>query len=274
MIENKYPLVLVSGLAANEHIFQRQIGAFREVIPVAWDEASPADTLEEYADKLAASIADRVGNRPCYVAGLSLGGMLAPMIAQHFETKACILIATIRKPSEFPKRFRAFYFFCRNMPRLIAGGYFIVKHVTRCLMPLVRRFCSPERIIILQQHCDSKSRLFAQHLRMLFTWAFDTKSWRQDFTLDPSERYPFPLYQIHGKRDRVLVCSSTKPDTVIDGGHVLPLYKPDEVNRYIESVMTETEKAEQVPEAGIRDQGSETGDQIAKCGELSSAHGS
>jgi len=241
MIENKYPLVLVSGLAADENIFQRQISAFREVIPVTWAEAHSSDTLEDYADKLAVSIADRVGDRPCYVAGLSLGGMLAPMIAQHFHTKACILIATIRKPSEFPKRFMIFNFLCRNMPRLIAAGYFIVKHTVRCLLPLVRRFCSPERVIILQQHCAGKSRLFSQHLRMLFTWTLDPKSWRHDFTLDPSARYPFPLYQIHGKRDRVLKCDNTKPDCIIDGGHVLPLYKADVVNRFIESVMAETD---------------------------------
>jgi pimeloyl-ACP methyl ester carboxylesterase len=241
MIENKYPLLLVSGLAADEGIFQRQTGAFREVIPVAWVEANLADTLEDYADKLAASIADRVGNRPCYVAGLSLGGMVAPMIAAHFDTKACILIATIRKPSEFPKRFRALHFFCRYMPRLIAGGHFIVKHVARCLMPLARQFCSPERVIILQQHIDCKSRFFAQQLRMLFTWTHDPKTWRHDFTLDPSERYPFPLYQIHGRQDHVLMCNHTTPDKIIDGRHVLTLYKADEVNRFIESVMAETD---------------------------------
>ncbi|MCL2623748.1 MAG: alpha/beta hydrolase [Planctomycetaceae bacterium] len=241
MIDNKYPLVLVSGLAADENIFQRQTCAFREVIAISWGEVQPHDTLEDYADKLAASIADQVGDRPCYVAGLSLGGMMAPMIATHFDTKACILIATIRKPSEFPKCYRPWYFFCRYMPRLIAAGHFLVKHVSRCLMPLARRFCPPERVIILRQHCDGKSRLFAQQLRMLFTWALDPKSWRHDFTLDPSERYPFPLYQIHGRRDRVLMCDHTKPDTIIDGSHVLPLFKADEINRFIESVMAETD---------------------------------
>ena len=241
MIENRYPLVLVSGLAADENIFQRQISAFREVIPVTWVEATSADTLEDYADRLAASIAGRVGNRPCYVAGLSLGGMMAPMIAQHFETKACILIATIRKPSEFPRRYRAFYFFCRHMPRLILCGHFLVKHVARCLMPLARRFRSQERVIILQQLFGCKSRFFAQQLRMMFSWALDPKSWRHDFTLDPSERYPFPLYQIHGRHDHVLMCNHTKPDQIIEGGrHVLPLYKADEVNRFIESVMAVT----------------------------------
>jgi hypothetical protein len=127
------------------------------------------------------------------------------------------------------------------MPQLIAGGYFVAKHVVRCLMPLTRRFCSPERTIILQQHCDCKSRFFAQHLRMLFTWAHDPKSWRHDYTLDPSKRYPFPLYQIHGKQDRVLMCNHTKPDKSINGRHVLTLYKADEVNRFIESVMAETD---------------------------------
>jgi hypothetical protein len=76
---------------------------------------------------------------------------------------------------------------------------------------------------------------------MLFIWALDPKSWRHDFTLDPSERYPFPLFQIHGRQDRVLMCDSTIPDKIIDGRHVLPLFKADEVNRFIESVMVETD---------------------------------
>ena len=241
MIDNKYPLVLVSGLAADENIFQRQTSTFREVIPVSWVDVNPRDTLEDYADKLAASIADRVGDRPCYVAGLSLGGMLAPMIAAHFNTKACILIATIRKPSEFPKRYRTVNIFCRYMPRVIAVGHFIVKHVARCLMPLTQRLRSPERVIILQQLFGCNSWFFAQQLRMMFTWTLDPKTWRHDFTLDPSERYPFPLYQIHGTHDHVLMCNHTTPDKTINGRHVLPLYKADEVNRFIESVMTETD---------------------------------
>jgi hypothetical protein len=75
---------------------------------------------------------------------------------------------------------------------------------------------------------------------MLFTWTLDPKSWRHDFTLDPSERYPLPLYQIHGSHDHVLMCNHTKPDKIIPGGrHVLPLYKADEINRFIESIMAE-----------------------------------
>jgi len=241
LIDNKYPLILVSGLAADERIFQRQACTFREVITVPWVEPNSRDTLEDYADKLAASIAGQVGDRPCYVAGLSLGGMLAPMIAAHFNTKACILIATIRKPSEFPKRYRPGYFFCRYTPRVIAAGHFLVKSVARCLMPLARRLRSPERVIILQQLFGCNSWLFAQQLRMLFTWTLDPKSWRHDFTLDPSERYPFLLYQIHGTHDHVLICSHTTPNMTVNGRHVLPLYKADEVNRFIESVMAETD---------------------------------
>jgi pimeloyl-ACP methyl ester carboxylesterase len=250
MIENEHPLILVSGLAADENIFQRQTNAFRKVVPVRWVEAGPGDTLEDYADKLAASIADQVGDEPCYVAGLSLGGMLAPMIASHFETKACILIATIRKPSEFPKRYRMFYFFCRHMPRFIAGGHFIVKHLARCLMPLARRFRSPERVIILQQLFGCKSRFFARQLRMLFTWTLAPKSWRHDFTRDPAERYSFPIYQIHGSHDHVLMCNHTKPDLIVDGRHVLTLYRADEVNRFIESAMSETGGISRCPPGG------------------------
>ena len=244
MIENKDPLILISGLAADENIFQRQSCAFRNVIPVKWVGVAPTDTLEDYADKLAASVADQVGDRPCYVAGLSLGGMLAPMVAAHFNTKACILIATIRKPSEFPKRYRMFRFFCRHMPRLIAGGHFVVKNIAWCLMPLIRCLHSQERMIIYEQLFGCKSRFFAQQLRMLFTWTLVPKSWRHDFTLDLTERYSFPFYQIHGSRDHVLMCDHTKPDKIVDGRHVLTLYRAEEVNNFIRSVMAETDGLE------------------------------
>ena len=240
MIENKYPLILISGLAADETIFQRQVSAFRKVIPVKWIDVASTDTLEDYADKLAASLVDQVGTGPCYVAGLSLGGMMAPMIASHFNTKACILISTIRKPSEFPKRYRVFKFFCRHCSPIIAGGHFLLKMLVTCTMPIWRRLRSPERIIIMQQLYGCNSRYFAQQLRMLFTWTLCPKSWRHDFTLDPTERYPFPIYQIHGMHDHVLMCSHTKPDRIVDGRHVLPLYRTEEVNGFIESVMAET----------------------------------
>ena len=233
MIENRHPLLLISGLAADDSIFVKQTAAFREVIHVTWVEPSAGDTLEDYADKLAVSVAERVGGRECYVAGLSLGGMLAPMVAERFRTKACILIASIRGPAEFPRRYRPFSFVCRRTPWLVGTAHFIAKTLGRCLMPLLRRGRSPERLILLQQLLGGRSRLFAQHLRMLFTWANNSKSQRSV----PS----FPIYHIHGRGDRVLPCGLTTPDKIIDGRHVLPLYQAQEVNRFIESVMEETE---------------------------------
>ena len=239
MIDNENPLVLISGLAAGEKIFLRQVEAFKNVLTVPWLDVAPKETLDEYAERLAKMIASRIGRgTPCYVAGLSLGGMLAPMVASHLNVKACILIASIRKPSEFPNRHRLFYHLCRYLTPVTTTAHFFLKNVLFFLMPFIRRYRSPERVVILEQVRDCKSRLFARQLRMLFTWALDPSSWRSDHERDIRERYDFPVYHIHGGKDRVLPASRTTPDQIIpDGRHVLPLYCAEEVNRFIADVM-------------------------------------
>jgi pimeloyl-ACP methyl ester carboxylesterase len=246
MIDNKYPLILISGTAANETIFQPQIDTFTKVIPVKWVKAKSSDTLEDYADRLAASIAEELTVRfgkdsPCYVAGLSLGGMLASLVAKHFNTKACFLIASIRKPSEFPNRLHIFGFICRHMSWFVTGVVFLVRIFMFCFWLLLTCGTSPERKILLRQIFGCSSWFLSQQLRMIYTWVLAPKTWREDFTKDVAERCDFPVYHIHGSDDRLLLCRKTNPDKIIPGRHVLTLFQADEVNRYLASVMTDND---------------------------------
>jgi pimeloyl-ACP methyl ester carboxylesterase len=248
MIDNKYPLILISGTAANETIFQQQREAFRNVIPVKWIPLNSSDMMEAYADKLAESIAEELAERfgedsPCYVAGFSLGGMLASLVAKRFNTKACILIASIRKPSEFPKRWQhIFGFICGHMMVFVASVVFLVKLLMRLLMPFLACGASQERKILLRQIFGCSSWFLAQQLRMIYAWVLHPKTWREDFTKDVAERCDFPVYHIHGANDRLLLCHKTKPDKIIPGRHILPLFQADEVNRYIAAVMVENDE--------------------------------
>ncbi|MDR1492792.1 MAG: alpha/beta hydrolase [Planctomycetaceae bacterium] len=247
MVNNKYPLILLSGTAANETIFQWQTEAFQKVIPVKWVALKSSDTMEDYADKLAASIAEELTARfgkdsPCYIAGFSLGGMLASLVAKRFNTKACILIASIRKPSEFPKRLRHILgFICRYTTWLVVTAVFLVKIFARCFMPFLACGASPKRKILLQQIFGCSSWFLTQQLRMIYVWILDPKTWREDFTKDVAEWCDFPVYHIHGANDRLLLCNKTKPDKIVLGRHLLPLFQADEVNRYLASVMAEND---------------------------------
>ena len=59
-----------------------------------------------------------------------------------------------------------------------------------------------------------------------------------DWKTEP--QVPCPIYHIHGRRDFILPAKRTCPDQLIaDGGHIISLTNPNEVNDFITSVLAE-----------------------------------
>ncbi len=110
-------LVFLPGLGADHRLFQFQTAAFPNSLAVDWIDVLPKETLEEYAVRLAASIRGELDQRPpssIVVCGLSLGGMIAPYVAEHLDAKGCILLCSIRRPEEFPRRYYADWWLMRS----------------------------------------------------------------------------------------------------------------------------------------------------------------
>src|SRR4051812_39953876 len=97
------PIVLLSGMAADERLFEPQMEAFRNLRVQPWIDPLPRESIRAYAARLAPLIDPGV---PCIVGGASFGGVVALELAQHLRSLACILIGSIHSPSGLPWRWR------------------------------------------------------------------------------------------------------------------------------------------------------------------------
>src|SRR5262245_17462048 len=93
------PLILLSGMGADERLFAAQQKAFGDVRLPRWIKPFDGERLSAYAARLA-PLVDPGG--PCIVGGASFGGIVALELARHLQARACVLISSVRSPQELP----------------------------------------------------------------------------------------------------------------------------------------------------------------------------
>jgi pimeloyl-ACP methyl ester carboxylesterase len=210
------PIVLLSGMAADERLFESQLAAFPNLRVQPWIDPLPGESLRAYAARLAPRVDP---GRPCIVGGASFGGVVALELSRHLPTLACILIGSIRSPAELPRRWRLLRPFAPLGPdalRVLAGwgaglgGRFLSRGTVRRLQRLSR----PEAGFVRWAMCA-------------------VLTWRPGAAIRP-----VPVFHIHGSADRVLPVELTRPDVVVPGGgHALSLFSPAAVNEFIAGVV-------------------------------------
>src|SRR5688572_20303436 len=102
MVED-IPIVFLSGMAADERLFEPQRAAFPNLRVQPWIDPLPGESLSVYAARLA-PLAEP--GRPCIVGGASFGGVVALELARRLPALACVLIGSIRSPTGLPWRWR------------------------------------------------------------------------------------------------------------------------------------------------------------------------
>jgi pimeloyl-ACP methyl ester carboxylesterase len=217
------PLILFSGMGADERVFRPQIEAFPNIVVPRWPAPRPDDTLCAYAQRLGKQVDP---GRPCFVGGASFGGMIAIEVARHLpNVLGCFLIGSVRSPRELPARLRLL----RPAARLARFVPFqLLPPVTRRGVALLGRFSSPATRGFLNQVSDADAAFLRWASHAVVTWEA------------PPAVAEFPIHQIHGDRDRILPWKRTKPDVLVRGaGHVLTLSHPREVNDFLHSRMRE-----------------------------------
>jgi len=229
---NEPTLVFLPGMGADHRLFKHQTAAFPGSYAADWIDSLPNESLEQYAIRWAETIRTELKKRttaPVVVCGLSLGGMIAPYIAQRLDAVGCILLCSIRSPKEFPRRYYLDWWFMRHcfLLRVIRIVFLQLAARFLLLLPgLRRRFVSFE---VIQQMVEMPPRRFAGLARMMFDWAYRCRE------EDELPIFSGPTLQIHGTHDPLLPIRLTNPDIRIsDGGHELPLSHPKEVNEMIE----------------------------------------
>ena len=210
------PIILLSGMAADERLFESQLAAFPDLRVQPWVPALPGESLRTYAARLAPLVDP---GRPCIVGGASFGGVVALELAAHLPALACILIGSVRSPSGLPWRWRLLW------PVAMLGP-----DVLRVLAALGARLGRPLLAAGTTRRLWRLSRPEAGFVR----WAMcAVVQWRPC----PAARRA-RVFHIHGVADRVLPVALARPDVVVPGGgHALSLFSPSAVNEFITCVV-------------------------------------
>ena len=214
------PIYFVSGLGADERIFQwLRYDGYRPV-HIQWVSPERGESIEAYAKRLCLQIKDE---KPCVV-GLSFGGMIAVEIAKHIETEKVVLLSSVKSRAEIPFYFKLF----RVLP---IHRIFPFKSVLWAFYWLAYWLFSPEGT---DQKKLLKTVLIETDPHFL-KWALHkVVVWR-------NQDIPERLVHIHGRRDRIFPFRFVNPDyTVENSGHLMVMNRAEQISNLLEELIVQT----------------------------------
>jgi hypothetical protein len=214
-MSDSLPILLLPGLGLDERLFATQQAEFPDIRVPAWIKPRRFETLPAYARRMADAVNP---GGPCYVGGLSFGGMVALEVSRHLDCRGVFLISSIRSRDELPSWARFLAPWAWILPpgtdRLAAAAGTVALWTVGPVLP-------------------SRWKRFGAHLSKVrspwMPWAC-----RAVVRWNPVVPFPSPVHQIHGELDPVLPASLTTPDQIVSrGGHLLPLSHPFAVNAFL-----------------------------------------
>jgi pimeloyl-ACP methyl ester carboxylesterase len=213
------PLLLLSGFAADERVFLPQLAEFPQLTVPRWIAPRRGESLPGYAKRLAEVVNP---GTPCYVGGLSFGGMVAVEMARHLDALACFLIASVRSSKELPSRLRCLKPAAALLPE---DGVRLATWLAAATRKVGGHFLSPLVSGSLDMASKADPALVCWSARAVLSWP-------------EAPPPPLPIFQIHGARDRVLPARLTRPDVLLpDAGHLLTVTHSPQVNAFLRTYM-------------------------------------
>lgn len=206
----KNQLYIISGLGADERVFQNLEFPEREIIFLKWIVPLQDETIEDYATRLLEQILTK---KPVII-GLSFGGMIAIEIAKQIETEKIILIASAKSKYELPSYYR------------IAGNFGIHKLIPSSL--LKKSNFITNWLFGAESNFDKNilKQILIETDPVFLIWAIDKIVYWSNKTV------PMNLIHIHGNCDRIIPIRFVKPHLIINnGGHLMTLNKSEELNK-------------------------------------------
>ncbi len=213
-VSSPLPLILFSGLGADERVFANQQREFPQLIVPPWRPPQRGDTLTTYCQRLAGELSL---SGPVIVGGISFGGIVASEFARHVDARCCLLISSLRSPRQLPRRIRAvgtLRFALDGIPfRPIQNVLGRIGRSERLpISPLVKQ--------VLLQLADADPRVVRWSIRQIFR-----------FTEPP---LTIPIHRIHGDRDPIFPLRYVQSDKVVcGGGHLLPQTHAGQINEFL-----------------------------------------
>lgn len=203
----------ISGLGADERVFQRTKIKGAKLHHIKWPEYDAADDMESYAQKVSALIP---GDNPT-ILGLSFGGMLTVEIAKRRNVKKAIIVSSAKSFVEVPH----FSKLVQMIITSLAVPAFFFKLPNAALFKLFGASTEDEKRML--------SSILKKSDGQFMRWAMKA------VTLWHNTSYPPGIVHIHGTDDKIIPPVAVKPTHWVEGGsHIMIYNRAEEVNRIIE----------------------------------------
>lgn len=192
----------ISGLGADQRMFQKLELPGVQLVPVKWPPFSPHDTIPSYAQKVSALIPDE---NPTII-GLSFGGMVAVEIAKIRPLHQLFLVSSAKAVTELP-------YPQGWMVMLIRFNLIPTKLINRPNEFVYKMFgahTDDERALMKKIMEDTDGKFLKWALRAMLKWGNDT--------------WPKDLIHIHGTADKMIPAANVHPTYWIEGGQHIMIY--------------------------------------------------
>ena len=210
-------LYFISGLGADERVFQQlKLEGYR-VVHFQWEEPERGEDLASYARRLMSQIDTE---RPVLV-GLSFGGLIATEIAKQLEVERVILISSAKTDAEIPGYFKLLRWF--PVHRILPFNWFFwaVFWILNWFFGLQER---AERTLLRAILKDTNKHFLKWALHRVVTWRNDA--------------VPEATYHVHGTSDRIFPIRIISADCLIPaGGHFMVWNRAEEISQVIDQVL-------------------------------------
>lgn len=230
-------LILLPGTGVDRRLFKYQTEALPDSVAIDWITPLPDESFEAYASRLVDAVPALAAAKGSVVCGVSLGGVVAPHVARLVDAAACVLVATVCEPAEFPSRYYPVWLMVRVCPPALWALFFLAQATVLIMLPfspLWRRWLDPDT---LGGFAGTKTVILVRLTRMMLDWAY-----RHRGTGKVTPRAPGCFcVRVHGTRDFVLPIRNVKANVRIEhGGHLLTKTHPKEINAILAQALAHT----------------------------------
>lgn len=199
------PIYLIPGMTSDYPVYSRILPMLPNAFVIDFIQPNPRETLVNYASRMASQLPSN-----SFIGGVSFGGIVALEVARILRPRGCIVMSSIRHPSELPPWFR--------VGRLLGG---------RCCSSVLGMI-GFAAAMLPKSVCTSTTIRATKLAGMSGRWhrwaTLAVIDWKPERSFDVC-----PVLQIHGTADTTFPIRYTHPDIIVpDGRHALPISHPTE----------------------------------------------
>lgn len=217
-------LYCISGLGADEKVFQYLDLSFSNPVFIKWIPPFANETLNNYAIRLKEQF---IHETDPVILGLSLGGMIAVEIANSIPSAKIIILSSAKTKGEIPFYWKTL----RYVPVHKILSFKLIKHSSAIQQYFLGARAGLSKQYLKEAMRNADVRFYKWALGAIVTWRNKT--------------IPSNIVHIHGKKDKLLPYRFVNPDiSVAGGGHLMIIENAREVSVLLKRLFLPESKAE------------------------------